>query len=288
MQKFIALLLSFVFAVCTATNSFADSHIIYDILNKPYKKTNNEDLIYNIIGKKKSEVKVKVLNENTISNEIESENNTTDKKENADKNAYIKGIDISKWNGDIDWNAVKKAGIKFVIIRAGYGTHIDYKFEQNIENAIKHDMIIGVYWFGYAYTDDMAVREANICLETIKKYKKNITLPIFYDYEYDSVNYAAKNGVRVNKKMVSSYADHFCSVIKESGYSTGIYTNIDYANRYFTRDVLDKYHTWIAQWANKCYYKYDYIIWQCSDRYYIGNKRFDLNHFYYNRFGSDK
>lgn len=288
MHKFITILLSFVLMLSSFTSSYADSNIIYDILNKEQHHTAGEDIIYNILGKDKKETKVKVYNENTISDELESENKKDKikldfKNKSTDKNAYVKGLDVSKWNGNIDWDAVEKAGIKFVIIRAGYGTHIDYKFKQNIENAIDHNMIIGVYWFGYAYNDSMAIKEAKICLKTIKKYKNHIALPIFYDYEYDSVNYAARMGVRVNKNMVSSYADSFCSVIKKAGYHTGIYTNIDYANRYFSREVLDKYHTWIAQWTSSCTYKYEYIIWQRTDNYYIGNKKFDLNYYYYNR-----
>lgn len=288
MYKFITILLSFVLMLSSFTSSYADSNIIYDILNKEQHHTVGEDIIYNILGKDKKETKVKVYNENTISDELESENKKDKikldfKNKSTDKNAYVKGLDVSKWNGNIDWDAVEKAGIKFVIIRAGYGTHIDYKFKQNIENAIDHNMIIGVYWFGYAYNDSMAIKEAKICLKTIKKYKNHIALPIFYDYEYDSVNYAARMGVRVNKNMVSSYADSFCSVIKKAGYHTGIYTNIDYANRYFSREVLDKYHTWIAQWTSSCTYRYEYIIWQRTDNYYIGNKKFDLNYYYYNR-----
>ena len=288
MHKFITILLSFVLMLSSFTSSYADSNIIYDILNKEQHHTAGEDIIYNILGKDKKETKVKVYNENTISDELESENKKDKikldfKNKSTDKNAYVKGLDVSKWNGNINWDAVEKAGIKFVIIRAGYGTHIDYKFEQNIENAIDHNMIIGVYWFGYAYNDSMAIKEAKICLKTIKKYKNHIALPIFYDYEYDSVNYAARMGVRVNKNMVSSYADSFCSVIKKAGYHTGIYTNIDYANRYFSREVLDKYHTWIAQWTSSCTYRYEYIIWQRTDNYYIGNKKFDLNYYYYNR-----
>ena len=288
MYKFITILLSFVLMLSSFTSSYADSNIIYDILNKEQHHTVGEDIIYNILGKDKKETKIKVYNENTISDELESENKKDKikldfKNKSTDKNAYVKGLDVSKWNGNINWDAVEKAGIKFVIIRAGYGTHIDYKFKQNIKNAIDHNMIIGVYWFGYAYNDSMAIKEAKICLKTIKKYKNHIALPIFYDYEYDSVNYAARMGVRVNKNMVSSYADSFCSVIKKAGYHTGIYTNIDYANRYFSREVLDKYHTWIAQWTSSCTYRYEYIIWQRTDNYYIGNKKFDLNYYYYNR-----
>ena len=296
MRRFIALILSFMFMVCSCGSCFADStDIIYDILNKPTSSSTGEDIIYGILGKQKSEVKIKVLNENTISDELESENKieTNTKKKtssvsNVDKNAYIKGLDISKWNGDIDWDAVEKAGIKFVVIRAGYGTTVDYKFEKNIQQAIDHHMIIGVYWFSYAYTDNMAIREAHKCAETISKYKKNITLPVFYDFEYDSVNYAARQGVTISKRSASSFADKFCSTIKKQGYNAGIYTNIDYSNRYFTHDVLDKYHTWIAQWRSPCTYKYDYIIWQRTDKYYIGNKKFDLDYFYFNRYKGDK
>ena len=138
MYKFITILLSFVLMLCSFTSSYADSNIIYDILNKEQHHTAGEDIIYNILGKDKKETKVKVYNENTISDELESENKKDKikldfKNKSTDKNAYVKGLDVSKWNGNIDWDAVEKAGIKFVIIRAGYGTHIDYKFKQNIK-----------------------------------------------------------------------------------------------------------------------------------------------------------
>ena len=290
MKKFITLILAFIITIsCTITSSYADSNLIYDILNKPTNTNSGIEVIDNILGKKKdTEVKIKIVNENTISDELESENKAVYKSNNKDKNAYIKGLDISKWNGNIDWDAVERAGIKFVIIRAGYGTHVDYMFEKNIKEAIKHDMIIGVYWFAYAYNNQMAISEAYKCMDTIKKYKKYITLPVFYDLEYDSVNYAARMGVRINKARASSYADNFCKTIKKHGYSTGIYTNIDYANRYFSQEVLSKYHTWIAQWTGRCTYRYDYIMWQCTDKYYIKNKKFDLNYFYYNRYRGNK
>lgn len=290
MYKFIALILSFIFISCNVTNCFADSNIIYDILNRSDASSSGSGIIYNILGEKETEVKVKVLNEDTISDELESENKITISNTNTkkDKNEYIKGLDISKWNGDIDWDAVEKAGIKFVIIRAGYGTTVDYKFKSNIENAIKHHMIIGIYWFSYACNDAYAVKEANKCIDTVKKYKKHISLPIFYDFEYDSVNHARRRGVTITKYKASSFADSFCSTIKKRGYDAGIYTNIDYANRYFTHDVLDKYQTWIAQWRSTCTYKYDYIIWQRTDKYYIGNKMFDLDYFYFNRYKGGK
>lgn len=281
MRKFIILILSFLLLIGKPLNSHADGiDIIYDILNKPTTSTTGEDIIYGILGKNNPEVEVQIVGKDTIDNELESENKSTD------DDAYIKGLDVSKWNGIVNWKSVKKAGIDFVIFRAGYGPNAnsDKYFEQNIKGAIENNMIIGIYWFSYAYTDDMAVNEAKQCIKTIEKYKHKIALPIFYDFEYDSVKYANSKGVRINKSKASSLADSFCSTIKKHGYETGIYTNIDYSNRYFTDKVLEKYHTWIAQWTSKCTYKNNYIIWQKSDSYYINNKKFDLNYFYFNRY----
>lgn len=250
------------------------SSTVYDILknNTTVERTGLE--VLNSILNKKDDVKIKVI---------------TDEKELKDEstknmNDYVKGVDVSKWNGDVDYSSLKNKGIKFVIIRAGYGTTVDYMFFENIKGAIENDMQIGIYWFSYAYTNEMVIREANKCNKTISKYKDYINLPIFYDFEYDSVNYALRNGHSINKSKASSMADSFCNTMKSHGYESGIYTNIDYARRYFTQDVLNKYHTWIAQWSNICTYKDNYIMWQVSDRYYVNNKRFDLNYFYFNRY----
>ena len=203
-------------------------------------------------------------------------------------NSSILGIDISKWNGDIDWKAIKKANIDFVIIRAGYGTgYVDPYFKINIENAIKNDLMIGIYWFSYSYTYQGAKLEAEKCYKTIRRYKDNITLPVFWDFEYDSVNNARNHGYSISKKLASGMADTFCATIKNKGMRTGIYTNIDYANNYFTKDVLSKYHTWIAQWTSTCTYKGHYIMWQCTDNFRVNSKKFDLNKLYINRYKYD-
>ena len=203
-------------------------------------------------------------------------------------NSYILGLDISKWNGNIDWKTVKKANIDFVIIRAGYGTgYVDPYFKINIENAIKNNLMIGIYWFSYSYTYQGAKLEAEKCYKTIRKYKDNITLPVFWDFEYDSVNHARKHGHSISKKLASGMADTFCTTIKNKGMRSGIYTNIDYANNYFTKDVLSKYHTWIAQWTSTCAYKGHYIIWQCTDNFRVDGKKFDLNKLYINRYKYD-
>ena len=239
-------------------------------------KPSGIELIKKALGKEQD---VKIIENNTQLNET---------KKDKDKDAYIIGLDISKWNGNINWKEVKSSGVKFVIIRAGYGSNdIDVKFKQNIENAIENDMMIGIYWFSYAYTDDMARNEAQYCMNVIEPYKDKITLPIFYDFEYDSVDYAKRKCVNITKEKSSSMADIFCKTIKKQGYQSGIYTNIDYANNYFSEDVLNKYHTWIAQWTSTCTYKGHYIIWQCTDNFRINGKKFDLHRLYINRYKYD-
>ena len=203
-------------------------------------------------------------------------------------NSYILGLDVSKWNGNIDWKAVKKANIDFVIIRAGYGTgYVDPYFKKNIESAIKNDLMVGIYWFSYAHSYQGAKLEAEKCYKTIKPYKKHISLTVFWDFEYDSVNYARRHGYGISKKLASGMADTFCTTIKNKGFRAGIYTNIDYANNYFSRKVLAKYHTWIAQWTSNCTYKEHYVIWQCTDNFRINGKKFDLNKLYINRYKYD-
>lgn len=288
MRKVSVLGLSLMIAAGSVSYSHASSgaDIIYDILNNDTKNNTYTSIIYDIInGEDKDSNSKKV--ELVTYDELEEEKFKLDIDDrSANKDAYILGLDISKHNGNLNWKKIKQAGIKFVIFRAGYGTspNSDIRFHENIKEAIDNGMIIGIYWFSYAYTDNMAKREAQACLDTIEPYKEHITLPIFYDFEYDSVRYASQNGVHVGKKKASSMANSFCQVIKKNGYHTGIYTNIDYANRYFTKDVLSKYHTWIAQWTSACTYKNNYIIWQNSDRKSIGGKLFDSNLLYYNRY----
>ena len=266
-----------------ASNTYASSDKIYEILSKVEHKSNiHNPKLLKALGVSDTKKTIKIIStRNEVKEEIEN-------KVVKNSNKYILGLDVSKWNGTIDWEAVKKAGIQFVIIRAGYGTgYVDPYFKRNIEGAIKNNLLIGVYWFSYSHTFQGAKLEAEKCIKTISPYKEYITLPIFWDFEYDSVDYAKKNGHYINKDLASGMADTFCTTINSKGFRAGIYTNIDYSNRYFLKDVLAKYHTWIAQWTSDCTYKEHYIMWQCTDNYYIGNKRYDLNRLYIDRYNYD-
>lgn len=175
----------------------------------------------------------------------------------------MKGIDVSEHQGNINWDAVKNAGINFAIIRAGFGKgNLDDEFLNNVKNANATGIPVGIYWFSYAYNANMAKIEAQKCLELIKPYK--IALPIFFDFEYDSVNYANKNGVNVNKNLFNDMCVAFCSEIEKAGYKAGVYYNLDYFNTYVDLSRIGKYVQWYAQYAAAPLRNAD--IWQYSER----------------------
>ena len=281
-------LLSLLLAICLMCVPIQTIHaqepvdIIYDIINKDDHKKSGLDLINSIIGKdsKVDKEKVKVIkNKRELDKEIKESKKKDNKKT---EKRQLKGIDVSKWNGRIDWKKVKKAGIDFCIIRTGYSKTVDYKFKYNIEEAIENGLQIGVYHFSYATTNAKAKEEAEFCLKLIKPYRKYITLGVWFDYEYDSVSYSRRYGVYPTKKSVTSLAETFCSTVEKNGYSTGIYTNLDFSSNYFTKEVLNKYPTWIAVWG-KMNYHGKYVMWQYTDSGRVDgiHGKVDMNIFYY-------
>ena len=292
MSKLVKRVLSLLLAllvVLPANNEIyaSPSDKIYSILERGSKNSGiTNPLLLKALGKDKKSIKL-ITTKYEFDKKIKSKEINQPTKVIND-NSYILGLDVSKWNGNINWKAVKKANIDFVIIRAGYGTgYVDPYFKKNIESAIKNNLMVGIYWFSYAHSYQGAKLEAEKCYKTIKPYKKHINLPVFWDFEYDSVNVANRKGYHISKKLASGMADTFCTTIKNKGFRAGIYTNIDYANNYFSRKVLAKYHTWIAQWTSTCTYKEHYVIWQCTDNFRINGKKFDLNKLYINRYKYD-
>ena len=191
----------------------------------------------------------------------------------------LKGIDVSQWQGNIDWQKVKGAGVQFAMLRAGYGrNNLDTKFHRNAKGAVAVGIPVGLYWFSYALNVEMAKKEAQYAVELAKKYK--ITWPIAYDLEYDTVSYAAKNGVTITKSLATQMAIAFCEEIKRLGYIPMVYTNLDYLNRYFDRSKLP-YDLWYAQYASTASVA-DKEIWQYSSKGSMpgiaGNV--DMNHGY--------
>ena len=167
---------------------------------------------------------------------------------------YKKGIDVSHWNGDIDWRKVKSSGIDFAIIRAGYGKEVnqkDSRFESNINGALNAGLNVGVYWFSYAASVEEAIKEAQVCTEVIKAYKREITLPVFYDFEYDTEEY--NGNIQYTRDLRTDIIRAFCEEIASLGYKAGYYTNNDYRNNRLNVEDLEEYSLWFADYSDLKY-----------------------------------
>lgn len=136
----------------------------------------------------------------------------------------VMGIDISKHNGNIDWNAVKNSGVQYVILRCGYrgsasGVLVeDQKFKRNIQGATAAGLKVGIYFFSQAVNEVEAVEEASMTLSLIKNYR--ITYPVYIDVE--SANGRADG---ISKAARTSVINAFCQTIRNSGYTPGLYAN---------------------------------------------------------------
>lgn len=166
-----------------------------------------------------------------------------------DKEAQMKkGIDVSEWQKDIDWDKLAASGeVDFVMIRAGLGQgQADDYWLANVEACTRLGIPFGVYWFSYARSVERARKEAEYCIEAIKPYR--LSYPVAFDFEYDSVNYLAKQDITVTKQFASAVARAFLETIEAAGYYPMLYTNADYLSRYFDADLAAKYDIWLAQW----------------------------------------
>ncbi len=194
------------------------------------------------------------------------------------------GIDVSKWNGSIDWNAVKNSGVSYVIIRCGYrgsstGALIeDPKFRSNIQGAKAAGLKVGVYFFSQAVNEVEAVEEASMALSLIKGYSLNY--PVFLDVEA-----SGGRGDGVSKDVRTAVCKAFCATIQNSGYSAGIYANKTWFTERINTGSLTGYKIWLAQYASApTYTTTRYDIWQYSSTGKVSgiNGKVDMNISYLN------
>lgn len=179
------------------------------------------------------------------------------------------GIDISAWQGNIDWDQVKNC-IEAIIIRAGYGkNNIDQKWVPNVEAVRDRSLDVGAYWFSYAYTADMAYMEGCYAANAVKNKFGDRQIPIAFDLEYDSVAYAAKKGVKIGRAEATLFAIRFLTAVKEFGYRPMLYTNIDYIRNYFDlgviRAAIPDLLLWVACWGSEPK-DYNMAVWQYSSK----------------------
>ena len=193
--------------------------------------------------------------------------------------ANIYGIDVSDHNGTLDWAKIKASGIKFAIIRTGYGkSYTDEQFAANMKGALAQGLPVGVYHFSYALNVEGAKREAAFVLSLLEPFKDKIGLPVFFDFEYDTIRYALEQSVTLGKQEFNDHAVAFCEAVKAAGYTPGVYYNLDYKNRFVDESRLGGYVQWYAQYNPTASWT-GYDIWQYSSSHKISGHscRFDIN-----------
>lgn len=165
----------------------------------------------------------------------------------------LNGIDVSGYQGRIDFKKVKASGVDFVIIKAGYHLDTVETWENNYANAKNSGLKVGAYWYSAALTLDGIRAEANAFICALKG--KQLDFPVYLDLEeqkqFDKGVKFCTDAVRV-----------FCSEMEKAGYFVGLYMSRYYLENYISPDVRKKYALWIAEYSSKCRYNDDFGIWQ--------------------------
>ncbi|MBR1641517.1 MAG: Ig-like domain-containing protein [Butyrivibrio sp.] len=192
------------------------------------------------------------------------------------------GIDVSKWNGNINWTQVKNAGVNYAIIRCGYrgssaGALIeDPKFRANIQGAQAAGIRVGVYFFSQAVNEVEAVEEASMCINLCKGY--NLSFPIYIDVEASH-----GRGDQISASQRTANVKAFCGTIQSAGYRAGVYSNKTWFTQYMNASSLTSYKIWLAQYAaNVTYTATRYDMWQYTSKGSIsgisGNVDMNINY----------
>lgn len=177
-------------------------------------------------------------------------------------NAVKRGMDVSYWQGLINWERVKADDIDFAILRCGYvktlgRPQVDQQWKRNAQECERLDIPYGVYIYSYAKTVEAAKAEADHVINTLKGFSP--TYPVYFDLEEKSLESTS------NRMLLANMASAFCDKIAAAGYTPGIYANTNWWNNYLTDPVFDQWERWVAQYNSKCSYtRGSYRLWQCS------------------------
>ena len=158
----------------------------------------------------------------------------------------MKGIDISEFNGIIDFNKVSKE-VDFVMIRATFGKKEDKMFRRNAKGCVENSIPFGFYFYSYALNEKEAKEEVSYFLTKVGEYKNDVTFPLAIDME-DSDSYKKKNGFPTNA-MLCNICQIACDEIAKAGYIPIIYANLDWFTHYLTESSIDRYYKWLAWWS---------------------------------------
>ncbi len=193
------------------------------------------------------------------------------------------GIDVSKYQGKINWSKVKQDGIDFAMIRVGYrgyGTGkivMDPYFKQNIEGALANNIHVGIYFYSVAKNEIEAIEEANFTINAIKNY--NITYPVAFDLEdFNRHRLAGISYEQLNKNAIA-----FLNKIQSAGYTAMHYGSKNTFGPIWNMNNLNKYKVWLAHYTDKTNYAGKYNMWQYTSNGLVSgiNGRVDLNIAYF-------
>jgi GH25 family lysozyme M1 (1,4-beta-N-acetylmuramidase) len=179
------------------------------------------------------------------------------------------GVDVSYYNKNVNFTALKKAGVSFVMVRCGYRGYTegslneDEKFKEYIEAAQDAGLDVGVYFFSQAVDEEEAAEEAKFVLTLIRDY--DITMPVAYDYEMIADAPDARGNL-ISIQQRTNNAVVFAENIKNAGYTPMIYASTDTYDDLYNAAYLTEYQTWIAQYDETNTYEYAYTMWQYTDQ----------------------
>ena len=189
-----------------------------------------------------------------------------------------RGIDVSKWQGKINWAKVKNAGVDFAMIRSSFGdSDVDIQLKNNVAGCEKYNIPYGFYHYTYATNVSEARKEARFMLKTIKNY--NPEYPIVLDIEDDLYK-------KMSKKKITNIICAFMEEIEAAGYYATVYSYATFLTDYVNMDVVSKYNIWVASWGDtdklNASYSHQYGMWQYSSTGKISgiNGDVDLNYAY--------
>ena len=181
----------------------------------------------------------------------------------------VKGVDISEFNGSVDFQALQNAGVGFAIIRTGFGSDYpgqqDKRFAENVRKADAAGMPWGAYHYSYARNRQGGVDEARHCLRLLGG--KKPLYGVWYDMEDNST---------LGGDLLGA-AQGFCDTMEAAGLYVGVYASLNWWNNYLTAPGFNQYDRWVAQYYSECQYKGAYGIWQYTSTWSIGGKKFDGN-----------
>ncbi len=226
-------------------NKVGSYSLIMEAIDSSGNKTSN-DFLLKVVKPVSSNSKVVTIPFKNLYNEYKNDNT-------------LIGIDVSKWQGDIDFDLVKDEGVEFVFIKVGGQNgiggdyYLDPKFERNIEGFTKVGIPVGLYFYSYANSIENAKADALWVIDQIKDYK--IDLPIAFDWE----NWSKFNSFHVSFNTLTKSAGEFIKTLESNGYQGMLYSSKNYLEKIW---LPNGYTTWLAHYTSKTDYSGNYKCWQ--------------------------